>query len=471
MSNIMGKNDDSLMWNITIVKGGLWLSLTNLDDPQNRTSGGILLGGQLTRMLVAVDTRKCPDPGLYVGEISVNATGTVSQWAVVITFTVRDIIIDASWASSEWPNRVNVNSTQNVAFHAEWAINCSDATGANLTITGNSTYVPANTTGWATFSVSSQSPANTTFRVEKVKFDNITSFWQTAPNRTITWDRVKIVLSMPNNYVDVDSAANISWNSSYYELDKKPFDGFVLFNDSLTRDHVDEASISASQITSYDYPGLTAFVSNSVDVVWDEIRIIQGGVSSSQAASGQTEYVWFIAVYEKENTLFRGENGTLILNVTQQQDNTVNVAQVSMDYSFDDKWMWRKDFNYSTSGPVTFQVAAVNDYVHHLTKIEDGVGPLSIMWGERPWWEALLQTNDMETTHSQTGQQVQPVQTASSAYAVLAAILIATAVIGLILTLLLLMIFGKKTKSAAARKKAAQANQNSARLRRNKRLD
>jgi hypothetical protein len=142
-----------------------------------------------------------------------------------------------------------------------------------------------------------------------------------------------------------------------------------------------------------------------------------------------------------------------------------------MDYSFDDKWMWRKDFTYSTSGSVAFQVASVNDYVHHLTKIRDGVGALSIMWGERPWWEALLPTSAIDTTHGATPQQVESAQTlSSSAYVVWAAVLIVTVMMGLVFILLLLTSSGKKTKSAA-RKKDAQANQNSARSRRNTRLD
>jgi hypothetical protein len=450
--NIVGPRDDHLFYNTTIVKAGPWFTLVP-------PTSGVLSGGQGATINFTINTPM--DPGLQIVELSISANGTVLQWAVVITFTVRNIMIDMSWASSEWPNRVDVGSSQIVKFHAEWATNCTDATDGALQLNGSTTFVTVNATGWASFTLTNEgNPANTTYRVAAVKFGNITSFLQTAPNRTVTWDRVKIVLSMVNNYVDVDSVANISWKGSYYELDKRPFNGFVIFNDSLTRDHVDEASITASKINNYDSSALnvTVFESNSVDVIWDEIRIIQGGVSRSQASSGQTEHIWFIAIYERENTLFRGENGTMFLNVTLGQD----TSKVPLDWSFDDIWNWRKDFNYS-SGTVTFQVSEVNDYVHHLTKIKDGVGPLSITWGEptpRPWWEAFLSTKGDATVENQ------PVDTSSQklsaeAYNSWAVVIIVLAIgMGLLVTLFMLVTSRKKPKSSSDKRKVVQPNRN-----------
>jgi len=468
ISNNDGPNDDWLMWNITYINGKpAWL------NPLSAT-GGVLPGNQSVLIKVTVDTSKCVDPitglrapGLYVAVMQVSSNGTISQWGVVISIRVSDIIIDQSAvypASSEWPNRVNLGSNQTVAFHAEWAINCLDATNGIVTIVGSSNYpavtASVNNSGWATFEVPSPVAAKkVTFSVKAVQFGNVTSFWQTAQNRTICWERVNITLSMANNYVDVDSPAPISWTGSTYESDKTPFDGFVIFNDSLTRDHVDEATMSASSILDYAYPSVTVFESNSVDVIWDEIRIIQGGVSNTRTNSGQTEHVWFVAIYERENTLFKGENGTMFVNVTFGQD----TSKVPLDWSFDDIWNWRKDFNYS-SGTVTFQVSEVNDYVHHLTKIKDGVGPLNITWGEivRPWWEAWWPTNSNTTMGSQSdpAPTAQTVQTASSnSYTVWAVVLLAIVVMSLALTLLLLMGSGKKSKSSTAKKKSAQANQ------------
>ncbi|MGA2768595.1 MAG: NosD domain-containing protein [Candidatus Bathyarchaeia archaeon] len=446
ITNIVQPNDDVLLWNIVTVEGGSWLRPLSITH-------GTLTGGQTIHVVVTVDTTNCSDPGLYVAKLSVNANGTVPQWAVILTFTVRDIIIDISWASSEWPNRVNVDSTQYVAFHAEWAINCVDATDGALKIFGNDTYEPVNTTGWATFSVSSSSPANITFGVEKVVFGNVTSFWQTALNRTIAWDRVQVVLTMDNNYVNVDSPADISWGGSYYELDQTPFNastGYVFFNDSLTRDHVDEAWISTSSIVDYSYPNVTAYESNSVDVIWDEIEIIAGGVSRSQTPVGQPESVWFIGIYELENKVFKGANGMLFVND--------GASDSALNWSGDTE-IWRKDdLNYSTPGTRIFHVSKVFDNVHNLTKIKDNVGPLNITWGEpapRPWWEAWWPTSEDVTTTEQPVQTVQPVQTqAANAYATWAVVIVVVVAMGLVLMLLILMSSGKKSKSKNGKKRA-----------------
>lgn len=455
ITNISDPQDDSLMWNITILKGGPWLKLRNLDG--GSTSGGVLAGGKIVHMEVDIATSKCVDnntgapiPGGYVAKLSVTANGTVSQWAVIVTFSVSTIIIDMSWASSEWPNRVNVNSTQYVAFHAEWAINCLDATDGSLKVTGNDTSQPVNATGWAVFAVTSLTPANVTFTVETVQFGNITSFWQTAPNRTIAWDRVHVVLTMDNNYVNVDSPADISWGGSYYELDQTPFNastGYVFFNDSLTRDHVDEAWISTSSIVDYSYPNVTAYESNSVDVIWDEIEIIAGGVSRLQTPVGQPESVWFIGIYEWENKVFKSANGMLFVND--------GASDSAMNWSGDTE-IWRKDdLNYSTPGMRIFHVSKVVDNVHNLSKIKDNVGPLNIMWGEKPWWEAWWPTSGDVTTTEQPVQTAQPVQTqAATAYAIWAVVIVVVFAIGSVLTLLILMSSGKKSKSKNDKKSA-----------------
>jgi hypothetical protein len=162
-----------------------------------------------------------------------------------------------------------VNTSQYFAFHAEWDNNSSDATGGSIKITGTP-YVQVNATGWALFNYSSPEPANMTFSVEGVKFDNITSFVQTAANRTTIWDIVKIVLAIGNNgYVNVGSVASPSWNGSYHTLDNTTFNGVVVFNDSLTRDHVDTSWVGASSIIDHDYPSLTAFESErALNITW-----------------------------------------------------------------------------------------------------------------------------------------------------------------------------------------------------------
>lgn len=457
VSNIVSSADDNLSYNITILNGGPWFTLTP-------PSSGVLTGGQKVTVAFTIVTPS--DPGLHVAELSIVTNGTISQWGLVINFTVANIIIDESWASSQWPNRVDVGAFQTVAFHAEWALNCSDATGGTITINSSSTATQsANATGWATFIVNASSPAKTVFTVTGVKFAFVTSFTQTATSPVVAWDRVKVVLSMGNgNYTDVDSAAKITWNDSYYELDrilgfnKAPFVGSVVFNDSLIRDHPDTAWISTSYIIDLKY-NLTAFESNSINVAWDRIKIIAAGVSSSQASVNQTEYVWYIAVYELENTIFRGENGSLILS-----DGTKNYT---MDWSSDDKEMWRADFDYQTAGTRTFQISGVRDDVHHLTNIEDSLDPMNITWGQvqkPPWWQAFFSTSQSATTANDPIQPTQPSQTQTNrTYIIWAVVIVAIVMVGSILALLTLMTFAKKSahaksKSNISKKKSSRTN-------------
>jgi parallel beta-helix repeat protein len=448
ISNIVSSTDDNLFYNITILDAGPWFTLTP-------PISGVLAGGQ--KVIVHFTIVTPSDPGLHVAVLSILTNGTIPNWGMVINFTVANIIIDESSASSQWPNRVNVGAFQLVYFHTEWALNCSDATGGSVTINSTSTgeLETTNATGWAKFQVNSSTPAMNSYTVTGVTFNYVTSFTQTATSPVIAWDRVKVVLSMGNNnYTDVDSAANISWNQSYYELDRilgfntAPFVGSVVFNDSLIRDHPARAWVGTSSIIDLKY-NLTAFESNSIDVAWDEIKIIAAGVSSSQASVNQTEYVWYIAVYELENTVFRGENGSLILS-----DGTKNYT---MNWSSDDKEMWQADFIYLTPGTRTFQISGVRDDVYHLTKIDDSLDPMNITWGEveqKPWWETLFSTSQSTNAAHDPTQPTQPSQTpADGAYIIWAVVIVMIVMAGSILALLTLMSLGKKSAHAKSKAK------------------
>lgn len=404
--NNSSRSDDSMGWNISIVKGGSWLISVV-------PSGGVILGGENTTVAVTIDTRYCPDPSNYVVELSVRANGTVPQWAVIATFTVRCIVVDGSWASSESPDRCNVDSIQRFGFHAKWTNNCSDASGGTLTVIGRTPdgrvaknmTSSTDDTGWAYFTSSSAISANTTFRVEAVSFGIITGFVNNT-SRTTIWDRVRIVLSIARDWIDVDSLANISWTGSYHEVDTSPFRGNVALDAPLVHNDVGKWCISTLSITDYDYPNLSAFESNTICCIWDEIKIIGGAVSHSQTNVGQTEIVQFAAIYAYDNKVFKGGNGTLFVN------------DDAMIWSNDSE-VWMKDYTFDASGTRIFQVSGVDDNVHSLTKIKDYVGPLSIMWGPRYWWDALWNTpSEKSVSQTETAQaSSMPTQPTDNSYA------------------------------------------------------
>jgi parallel beta-helix repeat protein len=453
---ISNVGQDTLGWNITIVGGVNWLSL---DQTSSNTGAGLT-----TTVKVTADTTSLTQPTLYAGEMSIIANGTVTHWAVVLTLTIRYIIIDQSWTSVEASNRVNVNALESVAFHAEWAGNCSDATGGTVTInvppstgTTNST----NSTGWAVFTPVSSPPyaAQVTFSVRGVSFGGITDFTQTAPSPTIIWDRVNITLSIADPWIDDGSYANVTWKG-VHESDNSNFVGQVFLNDTTEHNKVGRGALNVSSIMDSQYPSLTGFDSNTVSCIWDRIEIIAAGVSDSQVEVNQIATVWFIAIYRYQNTVFKGSNGTLYVN------------NESLVWNPDTE-VWARNFRYDTPGTRTFSVTAVDDETHGLTKIKDDVGPQNITWGPQPsWWQKWLDitsnpsaTNDQTGSTSASGQttqaqdtnttpQAQPSQsqTTINAYPwqILAIILIAGA--GVVSTLLVLAKSGKKRSQNAYRK-------------------
>jgi len=453
---ISNVGQDTLGWNITIVGGANWLSL-------NQTIGNTGAGSTAT-IRVTVNTTSLTQPTLYAGEMSITANGTVTHWAVVLTTTIGYIIIDQSWASVEASNRIDVNTPESVAFHAEWAGNCSDAVGGTITINvppSSGTTNNTNSTGWTVFTPAPAPPyaAQVTFSVSGVSFGGITDFTQTAPSPTIIWDRVNITLSIADPWIDVDSHANVTWKG-VHETDNSAFKGQVFLNDTTVRDKVGKWDLNVSSIMDSQYPSLTAFDSNTVSCIWDRIEIIAAGVSDPQLDVGQTATVWFIAIYRYQNTVFKGWNGILYVNNESLLWNP-------------DTEVWARNFRYDTPGTRTFSVTSVDDETHGLTKIKDDVGPQSITWGPQPaWWQKWLSTtSNPSTTNDQTGStsasgqtteaqdtnttsQAQPSQSqtviAAYPWQLLAIILIAGA--GMVSTILVLMKSGKKRPQNAYRK-------------------
>ena len=125
--------------------------------------------------------------------------------------------------------------------------------------------------------------------------------------------------------------------------------------------------------------GLTRFRANSVDCVWDRVKITQGGVSNQETKTGNMESVWFKAVYEYDNSSFTGE---------PTADGGVNkmfVNGIPLVWSSFDK-VWKYSTKLDDNGKLTFEVTGVEDMQYKLTKFIDAAGPQSITW-EKPFLE------------------------------------------------------------------------------------
>lgn len=117
-----------------------------------------------------------------------------------------------------------------------------------------------------------------------------------------------------------------------------------------------------------------AYGSVSCSIIWDRVKIVEGGVSQTRANLKQTETVWFRAVYEYDGAVFDGTKGTLYVNNSAMTWSSGNNR-------------WEHTSSFDTAGNRTFQVSSVFDSQFGLTSLNDAVGPLVINWAEAvPFW-------------------------------------------------------------------------------------
>lgn len=125
--------------------------------------------------------------------------------------------------------------------------------------------------------------------------------------------------------------------------------------------------------------GLTVFQSDTVQCVWDRIRLIRGGVSSPTLNVGQGGTFWVIAAYEYGSQMFKGHMGQLFLDVYDGSNSKIQ-EHVAMTWSSESN-RWEFAMTSDSSSTRTLLVSGVSDHPYDLTKINDSVGPYSLSWG------------------------------------------------------------------------------------------
>jgi len=183
---------------------------------------------------------------------------------------------------------------------------------------------------------------------------------------SVVFDRVAIILSIASNRIGVRSEATLSW-TGIYEYDGTTFKGTVTYNNTQTiYDTVGRRGYTISSINDPTY-GLTAFRSNAVYCIWDQIEIVDGGVTHNSTYVDQTETVWFRAAYEYDNVVFDSSKGTLYVNDSAMTWLAGNNR-------------WEHDFRFEIPGARTLVVSKVSDIQYNLEALKDTVGPQSIVW-------------------------------------------------------------------------------------------
>jgi len=94
----------------------------------------------------------------------------------------------------------------------------------------------------------------------------------------VIWDRVYLELDVKNNKLQIGSEAEITCRK-WYEYDKMPFNGHYELSNPLKKNTIGTVTYKANKITDPQY-SLTAFQSNEVSCMFDEITIEQSVVTS-----------------------------------------------------------------------------------------------------------------------------------------------------------------------------------------------
>ena len=192
-------------------------------------------------------------------------------------------------------------------------------------------------------------------------------------------------------------------------------------------------SITVIRIIDSSY-NLTAFRSNTVDCVWDRIRIIGGGVSSPTVNGGESGTFWVIAAYEYDHQMFKGGDASAVpveqlYTDVYDANNVKMLDHVAMNWSNEnDRWEFTVAFD--TPGTRTFEVSGVRDYQYDLTRINDSFGPLSISWGQYgSWWQPPAQqpVNGSTLITWQQNPLISP-EAASQLWVVIVAVLLASCI-------------------------------------------
>jgi len=158
------------------------------------------------------------------------------------------------------------------------------------------------------------------YRITSITDSNygLTVFEQTVPDIYVIFDKITITLSVADNRIDVDSAANWSYTATYqYDgADATPYVSLTL-NDTLTKNAVGKYGYTVSSISETQY-GLTAFSSNSFYIIFDNVQftII---VVDSRINVGETAQLTVSGTYAYDGSAFQG---TYSLNDTTTK-NTV----------------------------------------------------------------------------------------------------------------------------------------------------
>ncbi|MBI4234596.1 MAG: hypothetical protein HY686_09155 [Chloroflexi bacterium] len=273
-----------------------------------------------------------------------HASPSPARDAPLVTF----VVVDRDRTSTE---RANVGSTQQVAFHAQWAHDGSPVSAGTLSLNGRPYSLAGD--GWATASASSQRVGAEEWAVTGVQAGPIQRFRQDAKNVSIIWDRVKVTaLEVERGRVNVGEPVTLAARGvlEYDGAPLGPGDRLWVNGTPLTYDPAAEAftltdrreevgratfRVTGAEETRF---GITALVNSaqSREVVWDKVEVVL------EAEHPRVEV---------------GGNAPLRVEGRYAYDGTAFPGDIALDH----------DLVGASVGKVAYTVAAISDPRYGLT--------------------------------------------------------------------------------------------------------
>jgi len=134
-------------------------------------------------------------------------------------------------------------------------------------------------------------------------------------------------------------------------------------------------------VTGVNCNGVTVYIQTAPtpSIVWNRIKIVDGGVTKESVMVGETTTIWFRAIYEYDDVFFEDKNGVLYINRSE------------MSWSKASRW----EFNYTATahGLNAFIITGVSDSLYGLAVINDPIGAQIITVLGQPTLTVSLDTS------------------------------------------------------------------------------
>jgi len=291
--------------------------------------------------------------------------------------------IDSYGAVSE---RVSVNSSCLIYFVLKYEYDDSLVTDGVVILNGSLPMTWNYTSNRWELKDSLSSVGKKTYYISSIKNNkyNITVLEQGAPAKSVyvIWDRIKITsYEVSKKRADVGSNQKV-FVSAVYEYDNKPFvDGQLYVNGSLAtyNSSINKwvVEVNSSQIGRFIYKvsrarsGDLSLVYDNLtppSIIWDRIKIYDGGVNSALVNTGEKQVIWFKAVYEYDGVPFNESAGSLYVNGTKAVWNST---------------YGRWEITYVSDVPkaLVFSISSIDDAIYGLTAFISEVKP-KVVWTE-----------------------------------------------------------------------------------------